>query len=462
MRERFLSGGGRGMATYELLEMLLYYVIPYRDTKPTATELLERFGGLDGVLRASAESLAEVSGVGRVCADFLRSVGRITQVNDLFGLDTARRIDTYPSAGRFLCNYFKRHTDARSVVVYLDSCMRVLHLSPLTGGDFGSASVKPREIIRAAVEYRASAAVIGFIPTRPRYLPDEAERATAEMLRQELDKISVSVVEQFMIQGDAYLGITTGVRRTDEGPGFGVREYWDAVSSAISGNGGRSDSESEVFLPDSRDRGADGDCISLLRIAGISGADIERMLPDAVGMYGSLRRWLACEAGCGLSIGDRSATILLSRLLKNVLSRRYTDLLALGRRHSDRAIADCLVAYYQSITEETPAVLCYDELDRLIAIELLDAGCIGEVTVSPRRVLEAGMLHGARSVAVAHNHPGGIARMSDTDERFTRGLYLGLLTTGMRFRAHYLVAHDAVLRSECGEEGSPTEIVRLR
>ena len=86
MRERFLSGGGRGMATYELLEMLLYYVIPYRDTKPTATELLERFGGLDGVLRASAESLAEVSGVGRVCAEFLRSVGRITLLDDLFGL----------------------------------------------------------------------------------------------------------------------------------------------------------------------------------------------------------------------------------------------------------------------------------------------------------------------------------------------------------------------------------------
>ena len=450
------------MATYELLEMLLYYVIPYRDTKPTAKELLERFGGLDGVLRASAESLTEVSGVGRVCADFLRSVGRITQVNDLFGLDTARRIDTYPLAGRFLCNYFKQATNVRSAVVYLDSCMRVLHLSPIPGGDFGSASVKPREIIRAAVEYRACAAVIGFIPSRPRYLPDEAERATAEMLRQELEKVSVSVVEQFMIQGDAYLGITTGVRRTEEGAGIGARDYWNAVSSAIRGDAACHGAEAEECLIDPCEGILDGYCANILRTSGIPNTSVERIIPDAVSTYGSLRRWLACEAGCGLSKGERSAVILLSRLLKAVLSRRYTDLLTLGRRHSDRAVADCLVAYYQSITEEMPAVLCYDELDRLIAIEPLDAGCIGEVTVSPRRVLEAGMRHSARSVAVAHNHPGGIARMSATDENFTRELYLGLLTTGIRFRAHYLVAHDAVLRSECGEDGSPSEIERLR
>lgn len=52
-----MRNGADTLADYELLEMLLFYSIPRRDTKPLAKALLHRFGSLIGVLRASAPEL---------------------------------------------------------------------------------------------------------------------------------------------------------------------------------------------------------------------------------------------------------------------------------------------------------------------------------------------------------------------------------------------------------------------
>ena len=63
LRERFLKGGGKDMADYELIELLLTYVIPRRDVKPIAKELIRRFGSLAEVVNADVSRLMEVSGI---------------------------------------------------------------------------------------------------------------------------------------------------------------------------------------------------------------------------------------------------------------------------------------------------------------------------------------------------------------------------------------------------------------
>ena len=44
MRDKLMTHGARIFDTYELLEMLLYYTIPYKDTNPIAKRLLSEFG----------------------------------------------------------------------------------------------------------------------------------------------------------------------------------------------------------------------------------------------------------------------------------------------------------------------------------------------------------------------------------------------------------------------------------
>jgi DNA repair protein RadC len=58
LRQRFLAAGPTSLPDYELLELLLFFSIDVKDTKPLAKELLERYGNLGAVLKAEPGQLA--------------------------------------------------------------------------------------------------------------------------------------------------------------------------------------------------------------------------------------------------------------------------------------------------------------------------------------------------------------------------------------------------------------------
>src|SRR3954470_7892583 len=74
LRERFLKGGPDALPDYELLELLLFFSIPQRDTKPLAKALIAHFGSFGDVIAAPAERLMEVDGVKEATVAALKTV----------------------------------------------------------------------------------------------------------------------------------------------------------------------------------------------------------------------------------------------------------------------------------------------------------------------------------------------------------------------------------------------------
>lgn len=75
IRQKYLQGGYSAFLEYEILELLLTYAIPIKDTKPIAKELIEKFGNLDGVVMASIDELMSVKGIKQNSAIFLKLLG---------------------------------------------------------------------------------------------------------------------------------------------------------------------------------------------------------------------------------------------------------------------------------------------------------------------------------------------------------------------------------------------------
>lgn len=57
MRRSFMTVGFDGFSDHQIIEMILYYTYPRRDTNELAHRLVNRFNGLTGVLDAPQESL---------------------------------------------------------------------------------------------------------------------------------------------------------------------------------------------------------------------------------------------------------------------------------------------------------------------------------------------------------------------------------------------------------------------
>ena len=72
LRARYREQGVDRFNDYELLEMLLGYVLLQKDTNGIAHELINAFGSLQGVLDAPEEKLTEINQVGPNVAFMLR------------------------------------------------------------------------------------------------------------------------------------------------------------------------------------------------------------------------------------------------------------------------------------------------------------------------------------------------------------------------------------------------------
>lgn len=208
MRTKLEAYGPRIFDTYELLEMLLYYVIPCRDTNPIAKRLLAAFGSLDGVLSASKEELAAVDGIGEKCAELITLVGSV-MAEDM-SLSARRRVrvfDDYHDTGRFLVSHFEE-SGASVCMMMLDSGMRLIGIEDIPTDNFGSAAVKPKHFISAALTAGATVAILAHKRHSLLYFSDSA-LATDKLVRSELAFIGVTVAEHYVVSGKDYAGLRT-------------------------------------------------------------------------------------------------------------------------------------------------------------------------------------------------------------------------------------------------------------
>jgi DNA repair protein RadC len=159
LKDRFLRES-RGLADYELLELLLGYGLPRKDTKPLAKSLLDRFGSLRGLLTAKPHELREVDGFGaglevfwkvwrefwaRAHEDGLRSRESLHSPQEVVELARAR-------IG------FEARESFWTVLV--DNKNRVLGFQQIGQGTVDQAPVYPREILAAALERQASGLIL--------------------------------------------------------------------------------------------------------------------------------------------------------------------------------------------------------------------------------------------------------------------------------------------------------------
>jgi DNA repair protein RadC len=160
LRHRFETTGAAALADYELLELLLFRVIPRRDTKPLAKALIDRFGDFAAVIAADPEQIAGVDGAGPAVARELKIVQ--AAVERSLRTQAKRR----PAVGNWstlvdYCRLALQHEKQEQFrVLFLDVKNQIIADEVLGEGTIDQAPVYPREVIRRALGHGAAALVL--------------------------------------------------------------------------------------------------------------------------------------------------------------------------------------------------------------------------------------------------------------------------------------------------------------
>ena len=205
MRQKLLRFGRDVFHTYELLEMLLYYVIPYKDTNPVAHRLLSRFASLEAVFSASIEELCEVSGVGERTARFLRTVGRCGP-EAFFPERTPTRRMRSREVGELFVRTLGCLSQSETHVMLLDNHMSPIATQRVFEGDICDFPHPSRTIIPLALRLGASVVLLAHNhPHGPLY-ETERDRTVVSWLRADMAGAGLLLAENYIIVGDRYLG----------------------------------------------------------------------------------------------------------------------------------------------------------------------------------------------------------------------------------------------------------------
>jgi len=160
LRQRFIAGGDSALADYELLELLLFRIIPRRDTKPIAKALLDRFGSLAEVVGAPVHLLIETKGIGETVATELKLIGAIARRSLKSTLKDRAILGSWSSVIEYCHSAMAFEPREQFRILFLDKRNQLIADEVQQTGTVDHTPVYPREVVRRALELSATAIIL--------------------------------------------------------------------------------------------------------------------------------------------------------------------------------------------------------------------------------------------------------------------------------------------------------------
>lgn len=213
LRNAFIGNGPQSFQEHQLIELLLGYAIPLKDTNPLAHLLLDKFGSVEGVLCASVSELKKVEGVGDYTAVLISLAGELHLRSKQYGKGTKSvRLNTPVEASRYCKNLFMREKYETVYVICLDARRKVLHCGKVAQGTLGTVTIYPRLVAECALLHGASGVIITHNHPSGDACPSEADINSTISILKALEGIGINMYDHIIISGDeAYSMIKNNV-----------------------------------------------------------------------------------------------------------------------------------------------------------------------------------------------------------------------------------------------------------
>lgn len=190
---------------HQVLELILFYSIPRKDTNEIAHELLKKYGSISRVFEADIRDLMKTPGVGENTAFILSMVPSLSRryFKDKWG--TKPVIDSSTTAGQYAVSLFAGRMYEAFYLICLDSQNRVNFPELIQEGTINESPVYPRLIVEAALRHQSNSVILAHNHPGGSMKPSQADIEVTERIRTALEAISIHVIDHIIVAGDKYV-----------------------------------------------------------------------------------------------------------------------------------------------------------------------------------------------------------------------------------------------------------------
>ena len=160
MKKKLIANGIDAFEPHEVLEIMLYYAIPQRNTNDIAKNLIARYGSLSAVLDASLDSLKDA----------------------------------------MILNKFIGYEETEHVFLLLmDKKGKEVYSGMIAHGDFDSAGISIRQIVTLAINFGATSAILAHSHPSGLALPSKSDVLTTRSLKEALKLVNITLLDHFIV-----------------------------------------------------------------------------------------------------------------------------------------------------------------------------------------------------------------------------------------------------------------------
>ena len=166
-----------------------------------ARTLLDRFGGVLGVLSVEAESLLRVAGLGEAKVAGLIAIRELLERAELAKVKNAPVVSSSDEVRRYLGLHLAGRQREVFGALMLDTRHRLLGVEDIFLGSVDRTTVYPREVAKCCLRYNAAAVVLYHNHPSGNAEPSASDRELTERLNGVLDELDVRLLDHVVVAG---------------------------------------------------------------------------------------------------------------------------------------------------------------------------------------------------------------------------------------------------------------------
>lgn len=200
LKNKFLRLGAEGLDEHELLEILLFYAIPQKNTNPIAHALISRFGSLKGVMDAEAKELAKVPGIGMHSATLIKLQTALAKV-----YYTARpahtQLRSVGDSAKLIVQQLYEYKTEVFYVFALDINLHLLGSKRIAEGDIDKVTVDIKKIATFALDTHAAYLILAHNHPNGSARPSYADIQLTGRIVSAMSALGIGVCDHIVTSG---------------------------------------------------------------------------------------------------------------------------------------------------------------------------------------------------------------------------------------------------------------------
>lgn len=199
MDEKSETSGLHTMPEHEVLEKILFAVIPRGNTNEIAQKLCRRFDGIGNVLMADVKDLMEVEGVGKRTAYFLHELPDVLGIVERSLSFGDRRIKSRADAQKYVQSFFYGKLHEQFYIISLTSSGKIIKHTKLSDGTTDEVHIYARNVVQTALRDKAHSVIIAHNHLGETAQASFADVKCTEEIAKSLSLIGINLYESVIV-----------------------------------------------------------------------------------------------------------------------------------------------------------------------------------------------------------------------------------------------------------------------